>query len=66
MSFPTEVSTTAKKDFWTRLPLGDKMQRPTAAILLVLSNELYSKWHREKGKLNVFNQDNADDCALNL
>lgn len=52
------------------------MQRPTTAIVLVLSNDLYSKWHREKGKLNLFIQDktiqmidnghHSDHCTLNV
>lgn len=33
------------------------MQRPTTAVVLVLSNDLYSKQLREKRKLDLFIQD---------
>jgi len=52
------------------------MQRPATAIVLVLSNDLYTKWHRGKGELNLFTQDKTiqltdnghhpDRCALDV
>lgn len=40
--------------WWTKLPLSDKMQKSITVIVLVLSNDLYSKWDVEKEKVNLF------------